>query len=228
MKVSAIIVAAGSGSRMQTNIKKPYLDIAGVPLIVRTLRVFENSASIKDVILVVGDQELDYAKRLIEQYGLRKVTRYAPGGNERQTSVYNGIQAVESDADIILVHDGARPFITEHDIDEVIKEAVEHGASTIGTPVKDTMKKAANLFVQETIPRETLFSIQTPQAFQTKLLQKAHKKAKEEGYRGTDDASLVEWIGRPVRIVTGSYRNIKITTPEDLLIAEAFLQDECK
>lgn len=226
MKTSAIVVAAGSGTRMQSNVKKPYLDIAGVPMMIRTLTVLEQSPVVKDVVLVIGEQDLKHAKGLIEQYGLRKITRYVPGGPERQDSVHNGVRAVDEHADLILVHDGARPFITREDVENVVLEASRYGVATLATPVKDTIKKVANGFVQETIPRQTLFSIQTPQAFQAEILREAHQQAAEQNYRGTDDASLAEWLGHPVRIVEGSYRNIKITTPEDLLIAKAFLQSE--
>ncbi|WP_018131255.1 2-C-methyl-D-erythritol 4-phosphate cytidylyltransferase [Effusibacillus pohliae] len=226
MRVVAIVVAAGSGSRMQTKIKKPYLEIAGVPLLVRTLRALERSALIREIVLVVREEELAEAKRLIDQYGIRKVIRYAAGGAERQDSVRNGLRMVDDAADLIVVHDGARPFVTADEIDRVIAAAAECGAATIGTPVKDTIKKVADGTVEETLPRETLFAVQTPQAFRAQLLRKAHAMAVAAGCRSTDDASLVEWTGHPVRVVEGSYRNIKITTPEDLLIAEAFVERE--
>lgn len=225
MKVSAIVVAAGSGTRMQSNVKKPFIEIAGVPLVIRTLNILEQSPIIKDIVLVTGERDIEYAKRLIEQFGLRKVIRYAPGGAERQDSVFNGVQAVDELADMILVHDGARPFISLQDIENIVNEASRYGAATLATPVKDTIKKVAEGFVQETIPRHTLYAIQTPQAFQASMLREAHLKAMEQGYYATDDASLAEWLGYPVRIVEGSYRNIKITTPEDLLIANTFLQN---
>ncbi|MFC4765974.1 2-C-methyl-D-erythritol 4-phosphate cytidylyltransferase [Effusibacillus consociatus] len=224
MKVSAIVVAAGTGSRMKSDVKKTYMEIAGVPLIIRTLRALEESSLIKEIVLVVGEEDLDDAKSLMDQYGIRRVIRYAAGGPERQDSVRNGLQAVDDSVELVLVHDGARPFINAAEIDRVIQSAAEYGAATIGTPVKDTIKKVENGFVAETIPRQALYAVQTPQAFQAKLLRESHKKASESGYRSTDDASLVEWTGHSVRIVEGSYRNIKITTPEDLIIAEAFLR----
>ncbi len=226
MKTSAIVVAAGSGSRMQSNVKKTYLEINGIPLIIRTLRVLEQSQVIKEVVLVVAEQDIEDAKRLVEQYGLRKINRYAPGGEDRQGSVYNGIQAVDEQAELILVHDGARPFVTLQEIERVVEQAGRYGAATIATPVKDTVKKVADGIVQETIPRSSLYSVQTPQVFEAARLREAHLKAREQGYQGTDDASLFERLGYPVRIVEGSYRNIKLTTPEDLLIAAVFLQNE--
>ncbi|GAX89347.1 2-C-methyl-D-erythritol 4-phosphate cytidylyltransferase [Effusibacillus lacus] len=226
MKVSAIVVAAGNGTRMRTDKKKPYMDIAGEPLLVRTLRAIESSPLVREIVLVVGEEDLNEAKLLVDQYGIRRVTRYAAGGIERQDSVRNGLEALDSAPDLVVVHDGARPFVTAEEMERVIQAAADCGAAIIGTPVKDTIKRVSNGLVQETIPRNDLYSVQTPQAFRTQLLREAHEKAARNGFRGTDDASLVEWTGHPVKIVEGSYRNIKITTPEDLVVAEAFLQKD--
>lgn len=225
LKVSAIVVAAGSGSRMKSKTKKPYLEIAGRPLIVRTLQALEQSALIRDIVLVVGEEELNDAKRLVTQYGIRRVTRYAPGGKERQDSVQNGLRVLDATVDLVVVHDGVRPFVEPEEIDRVIETAAEFGAAAIGTPVKDTIKKIKKGgVVEETLPREALYAVQTPQAFQARILRDAYKKAGAVS-QYTDDASLVEAAGYPVRVVDGSYRNIKITTPEDLTVAEALIKE---
>lgn len=225
MKVSAIVVAAGSGTRMKSNTKKPFIEIAGVPVIIRTILALEQCSLINEIIVVVGEEDLRTLKQMSAQFGLRKVTRYAPGGQDRQESVYNGLTAIDT-CDIALVHDGVRPFVTSEEINQVIHAAAEHGAATIGTRVKDTIKKVEDAIVKETVSRETLYAVQTPQGFKLPVLQQAHTQAKEAGVTGTDDASLVEWMGLPVCLVEGSYRNIKLTTPEDLLIAKAFISQE--
>lgn len=144
------------------------------------------------------------------------------GGIERQHSVYNGLQAVK-EGEIVLIHDGARPFIRLEKIHELVKEAQEHGAAIPAVPMKDTVKKVRNGMAEETVERSSLWAVQTPQAFRVSLVLEAHKRAQEEGYIGTDDASLVERMGKKVKIVEGDYRNIKLTTPDDLLFAEAIL-----
>jgi 2-C-methyl-D-erythritol 4-phosphate cytidylyltransferase len=210
---------------MKTDIKKPFIEIAGVPVIIRTLLLLEQSAYINELIVVVGEEELATLKRMAAQFGLRKVSRYAPGGQDRQDSVHNGLMAIDK-CDVVVVHDGVRPFVSVEELNRVILSAAEHGAATIGTPVKDTIKKIECGVVNETVPRDNLYAVQTPQAFQWSILQEAHLKSRETGFKGTDDAALVEWIGQPVHLEEGSYRNIKLTTPEDLLIAKAFISQE--
>lgn len=144
------------------------------------------------------------------------------GGAERQHSVYNGLKAVK-ESDFVLIHDGARPFITIEKIHELVKEANEHGAAVPAVPMKDTVKRVSQGFVDETVERSSLWAIQTPQAFRVSLILEAHERARQEGYVGTDDASLVERIGKKVKVIEGNYRNIKLTTPDDLLFAEAIL-----
>lgn len=223
----AIIAAAGSGSRMGTKTKKQYLTLAGLPVLVHTLRVFENSPLIKQYVLVVGADEISWCKReIINKFNLSKVLAVVPGGAYRQHSVYNGLKAIDAQPnDIILVHDGARPLVTEEILAATINGAREMGAAVAAVPVKDTIKKAdPQGVVLDTPPREQLWAVQTPQAFRYHVLVNAYRQAEQEDFIGTDDASLVEQSGFEVHLVNGSYENIKITTPEDMAVAEAILK----
>ena len=220
---SAVVVAAGKGTRMNMDINKQYIDIDGIPLLARTLKVFEDCSLIDEVVLVVNNNDMFYCKEnVVEAYDLKKVKFLVAGGAQRQDSVYNGLCQVNNEAEIVVIHDGARPFITEEIIEECIEAAQEYGAATAAVPVKDTIKSAdEDGFVKKTLERSTLWAVQTPQAFLKDIIMKAHKKAAEDGFYGTDDTVLVERMGMPVRVVMGSYNNIKITTREDLIFAEA-------
>ncbi|WP_226375447.1 2-C-methyl-D-erythritol 4-phosphate cytidylyltransferase [Effusibacillus dendaii] len=224
------MVAAGSGSRMNSKIKKQFMELAGVPILIHTLRVLEQSPLIDQIVLVIGQEDLERVQALIDRYKIRKVTHYAAGGQERQASVWNGLQVlralVDMQQDLVIIHDAARPLVSTTDIERIVESAREHSAVTIGTPAKDTIKKVNNGWVEETLLRHQLYAVQTPQGFRASLLYEAHEKAMRDNHLGTDDASLVEWAGAPVWVVEGSYRNIKITTPEDLQIAASFLQEE--
>lgn len=221
-KTSVVIAAAGSGSRMGMNKNKQFLDIAGKPVLARTIQAFENCKLVDEIIIIAAEPEVEYCnKNIVEKYRLRKVKSVICGGEFRQQSVYNGLMQVSSDCDIVLIHDGARPFIDCKSICECIKAAEEAGAACIAVPVKDTIKRVDDEgFVEGTLDRRCLWAMQTPQAFQYNLIIEAHRNAMIEGYVGTDDAVLVERIGHRVKLVTGSYYNIKITTKEDLAIAE--------
>jgi 2-C-methyl-D-erythritol 4-phosphate cytidylyltransferase len=227
MKVIALIPAAGMGKRMAAGINKQYLLLDGKPIVAHTIAVFEGLPLIDDIYLVIPEQEIPYCReQVVERYGFAKVRAIVPGGAERQHSVLNGLRAVAgaNDDDVVLIHDGVRPFIPA----PVLKHAAEVAASSDGAlvavPVKDTVKLVQEGVVRETPPRENLWLAQTPQAFRYAMILAAHEIAEAEGFLGTDDAMLVERLGRQVRIVMGDYRNIKITTPEDLLLAEAFLK----
>lgn len=222
MKYQVIIPAAGQGKRMKAGKNKQFIELNEIPIIIHTLRVFEDHSQCSGIILVINEAEKADFQYLIEKYQIKKVRQLVFGGKERQDSVYNGVKAVRYD-ELVLVHDGARPFVTQESIELLVTKAVETGASVLAVPVKDTIKKAEEGIVIETVERSTLWSVQTPQAFQLKLLLEAHDQARNEGYLGTDDASLLEKAGQPVSIVAGDYTNIKITTPEDLYIAEAIL-----
>jgi 2-C-methyl-D-erythritol 4-phosphate cytidylyltransferase len=224
LKVVAIVPSAGESRRIGQ--KKEFLLLGDRPLLAHTLQPLEEHPQISKIILVVDEGNLEYTKKeIIEKYGFKKVKEVVVGGAERQDSVYNGLKRVAKDCDIVLIQDGARPFLTEDLITRSIEEVKKHKAAVVAVPCIDTIKfaqKESNMAL-ETLDREYLWMAQTPQTFRYELILKAYEKAKEENFRGTDDASLVERRGQPVKIVGGSYDNIKITTPQDLILAEAIL-----
>ncbi|MFC0297834.1 2-C-methyl-D-erythritol 4-phosphate cytidylyltransferase [Geobacillus jurassicus] len=222
MNYEAIVLAAGQGKRMNAGMNKQFLELGGEPLIVRTLKVFDRDERCARIVLVVNPAERSRFELLLDRFHIRKVAAFADGGEERQHSVYNGLQALEGE-EIVLIHDGARPFVRVRHLHELADAAIQYGAAIPAVRVKDTIKKVDGLFVEQTIDRSSLWAVQTPQAFRLSLIMEAHEAAKQAGYLGTDDASLVERIGKPVKIIEGDYRNIKLTTPEDLLFAEAIL-----
>ena len=230
MKTVAIIPAGGSGRRLNAGIAKQYLKLNELPVLVHSLKVFDEAAVINEIILVVPGPDIKFVREeLIIKNDLQKVTRIVAGGGERQDSVRNGLAAIDGKCDIVLVHDGVRPFVTPEMISRVVEAAGEFQAAVIGVPAKDTIKEAGdNDLVLKTVPRRNLWMTQTPQAFQFAVLEKAYEAAYRENYYGTDDASLVERIGVRVKMIAGSYENIKITTPEDLVIAEALLEEQSR
>ncbi|MBL4950959.1 2-C-methyl-D-erythritol 4-phosphate cytidylyltransferase [Neobacillus sp. OS1-32] len=227
MTYQVIIPAAGQGKRMGAGKNKLLLELDGIPVLIHTLRVFEADDACAGIILAVHPQDESEIKALIEQYQLTKVCGFAPGGKERQDSIFNALKTVETDG-IILVHDGARPFIQIEQIQLLTELAAKTGAAIIAVPAKDTMKKVKNGVVEATVDRSSLWAVQTPQAFRVSLLKEAYEKADKECFIGTDDASLVERLGQCVAIVEGDYDNIKLTTMEDLYFAEAILKKRKK
>jgi len=225
--VSAIIVAAGQGTRMNMDKKKQYIEINGERVLSRTIRAFQDSDLVDEIILVVNGDEILFCKNeIIEANSLNKVHSIVAGGYDRQESVYNGLREVNSASNIVLIHDGARPFIDESTIENCVDGAINYEAACAAIPVKDTVKTAdKDGFIAFTLDRSTLWAVQTPQAFVYHLIIEAHEKAKLEGFRGTDDAVLVEKLGKKVKLVMGSYNNFKITTQEDLVFAEALAQE---
>ncbi len=225
-KIVAIIPAAGQGKRMGNQVNKQFLCLAGLPILVHTLTVLENHPRVEGMIIVCRDGEREFCRtEIVEKYQLRKVLRIVAGGKERQHSVFNGIKALPADTGLVLIHDGARPFLTAGIIDKAVDQALAMGAAVAAVPVKDTIKEAGpDGIVAGTPDRSRLWQIQTPQVFRYSLIREAHQQAATDGFLGTDDASLVEYIGRKVKLVQGSYENIKITTPEDLLLGEAILK----
>lgn len=225
----AIIPAAGMGKRMGASINKQYLCLAGKPILAHTLAVFQESGLVTGIILVTPQDEIPFCRsEVVERYGLTKVLTIVPGGAERQHSVMNGLQALRDragDSDIVLIHDGVRPFITPDLLQESIRMASNGEGALVAVPAKDTIKVVQNGVVTDTPDRATLWQAQTPQSFRYGQVLAAHERALQEGFLGTDDCSLVERYGGGIRIVRGSYRNIKITTPEDLVLAEAFLKE---
>ena len=225
MSVIAVIPAAGIGKRMCADVAKQYLQIGGEPILAHTLRAFDRCAAIDEIIVVVPETDLDFClEEIVEKYEIAKVSKAVAGGERRQDSVYNGLMAIEDGCEIVLVHDGARPFVTEQMIVESIEKARKNGAACTAVLVKDTIKSVdQDGLISETLPRETLYAAQTPQTFSFALLLAAHEQALLTGADVTDDSSMVEALGRPVAIVQGAYENIKITTPSDLAVAEQIL-----
>ena len=226
MRTVAIIPASGSGKRMQENQSKQYLLLDGVPVLVHTLKIFQGSPRIDEIFLIVPEDDIEYARQLIvEKYGISKVSRILAGGRERQDSVRNGINALASNHGIVVIHDGVRPFISEELVNSAIAEASKEEAVTVGVPVKDTVKSIDDhMWVRETLNRSTLWLTQTPQAFKRDVIKMAYEVAYEDNYYGTDDASLVERLGINVKMIRGSYDNIKITTKDDILLAEILIK----
>lgn len=223
--VSALIVAAGKGTRMGMNTNKQYIKICDKPILAHTISLFQESDLINEIILVVPPTDIDYCKENIKDYfGFSKISAIVPGGSERQESVYNGLLNLNKKCEIVVIHDGARPFANETMLLESVQAATSYGAAIIAVPVKDTVKFAdANLFVKETVKRDKLWSVQTPQVFKKDIIINSHEWAIKHKFIGTDDSILAEQIGISPKIITGSYSNIKITTKEDLLMAESII-----
>ena len=227
MKTVALILAAGKGKRMGTAKNKPYLLLAGKPIVCHTLFVFERSPLIDEIVLIVGHDEVAYARSsLVDAFQFTKVSTVVAGGVKRQDSVWEGLRAIKSDADVVMVHDGVRPFISQELLAKTGQAMERAGAAVVAVPVKDTIKTVSPRgAVVTTLDRSTLWAIQTPQVFRRDILEKAFEKAMNDGFYATDDAALVERLGEKVIIVEGSYENIKITTPEDLVLGEAILKN---
>ena len=227
-KCTAIVLAAGQGKRMGTKVQKQYLEISGKPVLYYSLWEFQQSKVIDEIILVVGENQAEYCKNeIVSKYGIRKVKKIVQGGAERYHSVWNGLQEVEGEG-YVFIHDGARPFINEEILNRAYKDVENCKACVVGMPVKDTIKLANREgYVDETPERSLVWMIQTPQVFENSLVKKAYALLMEqENIQVTDDAMVVEqMLGHKVKLSRGSYENIKITTPEDLDIAEIFVKN---
>lgn len=225
MKVHVLVPAAGAGRRVGAKVKKQYLMLGDRPLLAATLVRLAEHPRVNAIHVIAPESERDYClTEVIEKYALKKIAGVVIGGAERQDSVRNGLLACEAEADdIILVHDGVRPFFPPAKLDRLIDAAREHGASLLAVPAQDTVKEVVAGRVSRTVDRSHLWLAQTPQAFRFGLIAEAHLRAWREGYRGTDDASLVEWCGWPVAVIPGSAYNLKVTTPADLVLARALL-----
>lgn len=224
---TAIVLAAGQGRRMNSKIQKQYLEVGGRPLLFYSLLCFQESPLIQSVILVTGEDEISYCEKEIkEKYGFTKIRHVVAGGKERYDSVYRGLLACQ-DADYVFIHDGVRPFLTEDILKRGMEAVKKTGAAAAGMPSKDTVKIAdQDCCVRETPDRRFVWTIQTPQVFDYALIRRAHEKIRRGNMEGvTDDAMVVEMaLGTKVALFEGDYQNIKITTPEDLAIAEVFLE----
>ncbi|MBZ4645658.1 MAG: 2-C-methyl-D-erythritol 4-phosphate cytidylyltransferase [Petroclostridium sp.] len=221
---SAIIVAAGKGSRMNASKNKQFINIIDRPVLAYTLQAFEDCELIDEIVVVTRQEDIMACKEIIDMSELVKVKKIVVGGKERQDSVYNGLKEISNEATIVAIHDGARPLILPKHIEEAIEAAVQYNAAAVGVRVKDTIKLVDdNNNIVNTLDRSKLWAVQTPQVFKVEILKRAHQKAIEEGISATDDCMLVEQMGYQVKMVEGSYENIKITTPEDIFLAEAII-----
>jgi len=224
MKAAAIIAAAGIGRRMGGDRPKQYLELSARPIICHTLDRFLKSADIDEVIIVVEPgRERVFTDDIIEAFDYPRDWKVVAGGEVRQESIKNGLAAVSDDIDVVLVHDGVRPFITGEQIQRLAEVAFEDGACILADPLKETIKRVSDGVIVETVDRSALWGAGTPQAFRTKILREAMSAAIADGFVGTDEAGIVERIGKKVIVIEGGGRNIKITTPADLAIAEAIL-----
>ncbi|MFH1673443.1 MAG: 2-C-methyl-D-erythritol 4-phosphate cytidylyltransferase [Pseudomonadota bacterium] len=223
-KIVAVIVAAGEGVRMGDGPRKQYISLGNLPVLVHTLLVFDKNPEIDHIVLVLPESDLSFCRgKIIAPFHFNKKIQLVSGGASRQESVYNGLKAVEGDCDIVVIHDGVRPFVSDRLISESVRGAQKYGACIVAVPAKDTLKIVKNNAIQKTFPRDEVWLAQTPQAFRYNLIVKAHEKARIEQLKETDDAALVERLRGEVYLVQGELLNIKITTPEDLKIAEAIL-----
>lgn len=223
-KITAIILAAGQGKRMEYEKNKIFIRIKK-PIIIHTISAFEKNENIDEIFLVINKNEVEDMKKLVSNHDLNKVKKFIVGGETRQKSSYNGVKEA-IDSNIVMVHDGARPFIRQNIIDKIIKQTNKFDACVVATPVKDTIKiSKTDNFVEKTLDRSTLWAVQTPQSFKLEIIKKAHENALKTDFESTDETSLVEKIGIDVKLVKGDYDNIKITTPDDLFLADRIINE---
>jgi 2-C-methyl-D-erythritol 4-phosphate cytidylyltransferase len=225
-KVTVLIPAAGMGRRMGNAVAKQFLPLGDKPMLAHTLLAFQRVTDIDEIVPILSQEDMESClTEIIERYHITKVKTLVVGGKERQDSVANGLHKLEKDASVVMIHDGVRPFVTP----EMIRESVDHARKgecvTVGVPIKDTIKEVNDQgMVRHTLERSKLWAIQTPQAFPVKILKRAYEEAFHKRIYGTDDATLVERMGGKVRVIMGSYETIKITTSEDLVLAEEILK----
>lgn len=224
---TAIIAAAGSSKRMGELGNKQFIEILGKPVLAYTVEAFESCRLINEIIIVTREEEIMHcSEAVVQPYGFSKVSKIIAGGSHRQESVYIGLKEIDPYTNIVVVHDGARPLVLVEDIENSIYECMDNGAAVIGTKVKETMKVVdPEGFIAGTPDRETLWAARTPQTFNYDLILKAHQMAAEEGFTAWDDAGLVERLGYKVKMIEGSHQNIKVTTVEDISIAESILEN---
>lgn len=219
---TVLIAAAGSGTRMKSEIPKQFLSVGNAPILAHTLMAFENNSDTDEIVVVTRACDIDRVRKLGEEYNITKLTHIAEGGETRQDSIINGLRSVSGE--YVLIHDGARPFVTDEQISAIVSAVREYGAASLGIPVTDTVKYTENKYVCSTVDREKLYLIQTPQAFKTREILEAHECAEADAVSVTDDCSVFEAMGKKVKIVQGSPMNIKITTRDDLILADAILK----
>ncbi len=226
MTVTALIPAAGMGKRMGKAVAKQFLPLGDRPMLAHTLMVFQRTDVIDEIIPILSKEDMEICLRdVIERYHITKVKTLVVGGKERQDSVYNGLMKLEDEKGVVVIHDGVRPFVTPEMITETVEMAKKGECVAVGVPLKDTVKEVGrDGMVKNTLDRNSLWAIQTPQTFPVKILKRVYAESFKHHFYGTDDATLVERTGTRVRVIMGSYENIKITTPEDLLLAEEILK----
>ncbi|WP_027415305.1 2-C-methyl-D-erythritol 4-phosphate cytidylyltransferase [Aneurinibacillus terranovensis] len=225
MQIGVVIAAAGQGKRMGGTVKKQFIEVEGKAVLLHTLDIFAGLTEVSETIVVTSAEDIEQTRVLLLPYpGVRVIT----GGAERQDSVRLGLDALRH-SDYVLIHDGARPFVSRGTLKKLIRVMKDTGAATLAVPVKDTIKQVGEHgVILSTPPRKSLWAVQTPQAFHLSVIREAHERARRDGFIGTDDASLVERTGKTVFIVEGEYTNIKLTTPEDLLFGEVILKQRMR
>jgi 2-C-methyl-D-erythritol 4-phosphate cytidylyltransferase len=225
MKTIAIIAAGGQGKRIEGKLPKQFLMLMDKPILAHTVDKFERCELVDEIILVVPEDYLEYCSQaIVDKYNFKKVRKIICGGKERQDSVFLGLKACSNNTSIVVIHDGVRPLISPDKISESIKLCEEKKSVVLAVPVKETVKRVERGNIITTLDRDKIWLTQTPQTFEYKLILDAHQKAEEDNFVGTDDSALLERLGHEVTILEGDYRNIKITTAEDLMIAEKILE----
>lgn len=222
--VVAIVPAAGLGRRFGHDRNKPFETLGGKPVIVWALEALEQMAEVREIIPVLKESDIQTGRELVSRYRITKIRSVAPGGRERQDSVFNALHFIKEKPPVILIHDGVRPFFDRRAVKQALHALTDCDGVVIGVPLKDTVKEINGDVITQTLRRDTLISVQTPQIFWYQPLLNAYERAMQESFYATDDAALVEWNGGKIRVIRGGYTNIKVTTPEDLAIAEAFLK----
>jgi 2-C-methyl-D-erythritol 4-phosphate cytidylyltransferase len=226
-KITALVPAAGSGLRMNLKSLKSLVLVKDKPIIMHTLEVLHSHPLIDEIVLIFNKEELETARGLVKEYNLTKVSRVIGGGATRKESVRNGLEVVDTKTKFVLIHDGVRPFVDHASITRVVEAAIDSGAAILGVPVKSTIKRVGpHQEIDATLKRDQLWEIQTPQVFERELIQKAYLRAAKHAV--PDDAALVELMGKKIKVVLGSYFNIKITTQEDLVFADAIASIRAK
>jgi 2-C-methyl-D-erythritol 4-phosphate cytidylyltransferase len=223
-KIIAIVPAAGLGKRFGEGTNKPFETLCGKPVIVWALEVLDRMPEVLEIIPVLKETDIQAAAEIFRRYCINKIQRIAPGGRERQDSVFNGLYFIREKKAVVLIHDGVRPFPEQKTVKRALKALPGYDGVVTGVPPKDTIKEVAGNEITQTLRRDALYAIQTPQIFFYQPLLDAYEKAMKESYYATDDAALVERNGGRIAVVKGDYTNIKVTTPEDLVIAEAILK----
>ena len=223
-KVIAIVPAAGLGRRFGEDRNKRFVTLGGKPVILWALEALERMAEIREIIPVLKESDIQAGLELFSQYGITKIRRVAPGGRERQDSVFNALHFIKEKTSVVMIHDGVRPLFETRVVRRALKALAGCDGVVIGVPPKDTIKEVADDFVKRTLKRDALIAVQTPQIFLYQPLFDAYERAMKESFYATDDSALVEWNGGRIRVVSGGHSNIKVTTPEDLVVAEALLK----